>query len=85
MHNFLISVAGSFVGIGLLLAFTVIINLFLEEGEDNYVDFVEQELVNSIDAVWAEILTIEQQLEMLRDDFEQAFFEDIEDLLEDAE
>ena len=72
MHNFLISVAGSFVGIGLLLAFTVIINLFLEEGEDNYVDFVEQELVNSIDAVWAEVFTLEQEIQALRDDFEEA-------------
>ena len=65
MHNFLISVAGSFVGIGLLLAFTVIINLFLEEGED-------LENVVEINELWLAVIELEEKLAELQNDFNDA-------------
>ena len=76
MHNFLIAATGSFVGIGFLFAFISVIDMFFNnEGgfiEDHYADFLETELTESIDAVWAEVFTLEQEIQALRDDFEEA-------------
>lgn len=65
MHNFLISVAGSFVGIGLLLAFTVIINLFLEKDE-------ELENIVEINELWLAVIELEEKLAELQNDFNDA-------------
>ena len=76
MHNFLIAATGSFVGIGFLVGFIAVIDLFLNNDDElngnAYVNFVEEELINSIDAVWAEVFTLEQEIQALRDDFEEA-------------
>jgi len=65
MHNFLISVAGSFVGIGLLLAFTIIINLFLEKDE-------ELENIVEINELWLAVIELEEKLAELQNDFNDA-------------
>ena len=65
MHNFLISVAGSFVGIGLLLAFTVIINIFLGEEED-------LAYLQETNELWLAIIELEEKLSEFGDEFNEA-------------
>ena len=62
MHNFLISVAGSFVGIGLLLAFTVIVNIFLEDNDD-------LDHLTEINDLWLAVIELEEQLGDLHKEF----------------
>jgi len=65
MHNFLISVAGSFVGIGLLLAFTVIVNIFLEDNDD-------LDHLTEINDLWLAVIELEEQLGDLQKEFNNA-------------
>jgi len=65
MHNFLISVAGSFVGIGLLLAFITIIDGFLGEDE-------ELENIVEINELWLAVIELEEKLAELQNDFNDA-------------
>ena len=65
MHNFLISVAGSFVGIGLLLAFTVIVNIFLEDNDD-------LDHLTEINDLWLAVIELEEQLGDMHKEFNNA-------------
>ena len=62
MHNFLISASGSFVGIGLLLAFTVIVNIFLEDNDD-------LDHLTEINDLWLAVIELEEQLGDLHKEF----------------
>ena len=62
MHNFLIAASGSFVGIGLLLAFTVIVNTFLEDNDD-------LDHLTEINDLWLAVIELEEQLEDLHKEF----------------
>lgn len=62
MHNFLIAVSGSFVGIGLLLAFTVIVNIFLEDNDD-------LDHLTEINDLWLAVIELEEQLGDLHKEF----------------
>ena len=65
MHNFLIAVSGSFVGIGLLLAFTVIVNIFLEDNDD-------LDHLTEINDLWLAVIELEEQLGDLHKEFNNA-------------
>lgn len=62
MHNFLIAASGSFVGIGLLLAFTVIVNIFLEDNDD-------LDHLTEINDLWLAVIELEEQLGDLHKEF----------------
>ena len=62
MHNFLIAASGSFVGIGLLLAFTVIVNIFLEDNDD-------LDHLTEINDLWLAVIELEEQLGDLQKEF----------------
>ena len=65
MHNFLIAASGSFVGIGLLLAFTVIVNIFLEDNDD-------LDHLTEINDLWLAVIELEEQLGDLQKEFNNA-------------
>lgn len=65
MHNFLIAASGSFVGIGLLLAFTVIVNIFLEDNDD-------LDHLTEINDLWLAVIELEEQLGDLHKEFNNA-------------
>ena len=62
MHNFLIAASGSFVGIGLLFAFTVIVNIFLEDNDD-------LDHLTEINDLWLAVIELEEQLGDLHKEF----------------
>ena len=63
MHNFLIAASGSFVGIGLLLAFIAIIDRFLSPEDYRDLDSLEEN-----NQLWLAIIELEEQVEDLRGD-----------------
>ena len=65
MHNFLIAASGSFVGIGLLLEFTVIVNIFLEDNDD-------LDHLTEINDLWLAVIELEEQLGDLQKEFNNA-------------
>ena len=67
MHNFLIAASGSFVGIGLLLAFIAIIDRFLSPEDYRDLDSLEEN-----NQLWLAIIELEEQVEDLRGDLHAA-------------
>ena len=64
MHNFLIAASGSFVGIGLLLAFIAIIDRFLSPEDYRDLDSLEEN-----NQLWLAVIELEEQLGDLHKEF----------------